>query len=484
MKKVLLDTNILIYREDHCVINEEVAKLTRILYDSDKCKLLIHPLSIEDINNMRNSKKKAVILSKINVYKKIVEPPIASAEFHNLVGKNKIPNDIIDNNLLFAVYRNCVDYLITNDKKLKRKSNLINLSSRVLTINEAINLLKPLEKKEISIPVFIKKEFLYNIDINDKFFDTLKKDYKGFKEWYKRKSLNEKQAYISRYNNKIGSFLMLKLEDENEKYLDFKKPFSKKKRLKISTFKVANTGNKIGETFIKIIVNEAILEKVEEIYITVFDKQSALINLLKEYGFNIYTKKETMKSNGKIELENVMVRNLKDDNYPNVNTFNKRFFIVPIKQKFHEKLFPESEKQLQISFSDLYGLNTYSNGIKKAYICNSNIKKILSKDILIFYSSEEKKGITSIGVVDFVFDDFKNVIDLYKMANRRTVYNLSELERMFKSSTKLLMFKHHKSLKNHVSYKFLNENGILKRAPQSITEITLEQYKKIIAQGN
>ena len=50
---------------------------------------------------------------------------------------------------------------------------------------------------------------------------------------------------------------MIKIEDESEDYSSFREPFEKNIRLKIATFKVANTGNKIGESYIKIIINEA-----------------------------------------------------------------------------------------------------------------------------------------------------------------------------------------------------------------------------------
>ncbi len=33
MVKILLDTNLLIYREDHSVVNDKVLELTKILYD-------------------------------------------------------------------------------------------------------------------------------------------------------------------------------------------------------------------------------------------------------------------------------------------------------------------------------------------------------------------------------------------------------------------------------------------------------------------
>lgn len=61
-----------------------------------------------------------------------------------------------------------------------------------------------------------------------------------------------------------------------------------KKRLKIGTLKVTGNGYKIGERFLKTIFDNALLFKVEEIYVTVFNKrpeQEQLIEMLEEWGF-------------------------------------------------------------------------------------------------------------------------------------------------------------------------------------------------------
>lgn len=480
MKKVLLDTNLLIYREDHKIIDEKMLKLTKLLFDSNNFKLVVHPMTLDDFNKMKDLNEKNIILSKINTYKKIENPPKASEAFHDLVGCNKKrSNDLIDNNLLFAVERNCVDYLITNDAKLKKKSININLELRVLTIDEAIELFTPLESKELYTPAFIQKEYLYNIDINDSFFDSLKEDYLNFENWYGKKARKEEMAYISYIKKHLGSFLMLKIEDEFETYFDFAKPFSKKKRMKVSTFKVADTGKKIGETFIKIIINEAKRHNIDEIYITVFDKQNHLIDLLTEYGFKYFTTKKTKSNTGDIFNENVMVKNLIDDSFPNLNIDSQKIFIVPIKQQFHEKLFPESEKELQLSIDDLFGINSYSHAIKKAYICNSNTTKIKQNDILLFYASKNKRSITSIGVVENVFTSFESAKEIYELAKKRTVYSFNEVEKLYSSKTKVILFKHIISLDEHITYDELIKSKILKGPPQGITEISISNYNKL-----
>ena len=481
MIKILLDTNLLIYREDHSVIDDKVLELTKILYDSNKYKIVVHPMTIEDISHIKDSDERDIFYSKVKVYEIIERPPKASDEFNDIVGCSKLPNDLIDNSLLYAVYRDCVSYLITNDTKLRNKAKKVNLSDRVLGIEDAINLFKPLEEKEIRTPAFINYEYLYNIELEDNFFDSLKADYKGFENWYKKKSLEGKMAYITRYsNNKIGSFLMLKVEDENEDYSNFKEPFKKDVRLKVATFKVANTGNKIGESYIKIIVKEAQKNKVNEIYVTVFEKNEALIKLFSEYGFIQKTTQMTEKTDGSFEEELVLVKSMNDNTYPNFDWSNKNTFIVPIQQQYHEMLFPESETSTQLSFGDLEGVNTYSNTIKKAYICKAQTQQIRPDDILLFYASENKRSITTIGVVDNVFSGFATPDDLYAMAIKRTVYSLEEIKSNFASNSKLILFKYYRTLKEPITFKSLIENKLLKNVPMSIVKADSDLAKKII----
>ena len=479
MIKILLDTNMLIYREDHSVVDNNVLELTKILYDSNRYRIVIHPMTFDDVNNIKNKEEKKIMYSKLQIYNIIDKPPQATTDFNLLVGCSKIPNDLIDNNLLYAVYKDCVSYLITNDKKLRNKAQKIGIADRVLGIEEAISKFKPLEEKEIRTPAFILHEYLYNIELNDIFFDSLKEDYNGFEIWYKKKSRDGAKAYITRDNfGNLGSFLMLKVEDETEDYSQFEIPFKKGKRLKVATFKVSNTGNKIGESYIKIMINEAIKKKVDEIYVTVFEKQEALINLFLEYGFLKFTTKETQKADLSTEKELVLVKNMNDNTYPNFSLENKNVFIVPIQQQYHEMLFPESEIITQLSFGDIQGINTYSNTIKKAYICNSPTKRINHGDILLFYASEYKKSITTVGIVDNVFCDFSSPEELYAMAVKRTVYSLEQIKSNFSSNSKLLLFKYYKTLDDPISYEVLKQKGILKIPPVSIVQISLQKLQE------
>ena len=481
MEKILLDTNMFIYLEDYTVTEDKVAILTKRLFDSDQYKIVIHPKTKEEILKISDSEKRAIFSSKISVYREIKSAPKATKEFNDTVGCNN-SHDVIDNELLFSICRNCAQYLITNDKDLIKKSQKIGLSDRVLSIDQALEKFQEKAPEDVRKPVFINYQYLHELDINDAFFDSLKLDYAGFEEWFKEKQSKEAQAYVTEFDGKLTSFLMLKVENEDEDYKDFLKPFKPARRLKISTLKVADTGKRIGETFIKIIVEKAIKEDVDEIYVTVFDKQEFLIDMLESYGFKKYTKKKTPRSDGGIELENVLVKSMKnkENYYPFFEIDDNRIFLVPIRDKYHHLLFQESEKQFQLSLEDFQGKNVASNSLKKAYLCDSKIKQIQKGSILLFYSSGTKKYITSLGIVDAVFNKFDNFDEMFNLVKKRTAYDEHELRENFKNDKLVILFKLYYSFDNYVDFEFLKSNRIVNGAIQTIQHINKEQLLQIL----
>lgn len=165
MKKILLDTNMLIYLEDDNIVNKDVAELTRRLYDSCEYKIVIHPKSITESLKIKDKRKRDIFQSKIGIYKKIEDPPLATDEFQMLAGFSN-ENDKIDNELLYAIKQHCASFLITNDIRLKRKSVKIGMGDKVLGIQEALEYFKEKTKSINDIPIFIRGE-LENISRKD-----------------------------------------------------------------------------------------------------------------------------------------------------------------------------------------------------------------------------------------------------------------------------------------------------------------------------
>lgn len=150
----------------------------------------------------------------------------------------------------------------------------------------------------------IQEKFFRDIDLTDRFFNSLRADYVGFDGWFKSKS--DKKAFVS-YNEsgEMDGFLYLKLEGEAIE--DTTPSFEAKPRAKLGTFKVDAHGTKLGERFIRLVFNFAMSNNLKEIYVTIFDKHAGLIKLLNRYGFDLKARKNLETVNGR---EGVYFKNL------------------------------------------------------------------------------------------------------------------------------------------------------------------------------
>ena len=100
--------------------------------------------------------------------------------------------------------------------------------------------------------IFLKK--FRDIDLMDSFFTSLKEDYPKFEDWFKQKSEDNAEAYVQYNNGNLQAFLYLK--DESNVILEDvtpKRPVCK--RLKVGTFKIDAHKTKLGERFIKKILD-------------------------------------------------------------------------------------------------------------------------------------------------------------------------------------------------------------------------------------
>lgn len=498
--KILLDTNIIIHRETDKIINTDIGKLFN-WFDKIVAKKYIHPVTKEEINKLKNKDKKNTFNVKLDAYEEL----ITTSDVHTEVKKisqqlDKTENDINDTLLLNEVYKGSVDLLITEDKKIHQKAKELNISDKVFTIEEF------LEKVNTEFPgltdykvLSVHKSFFGKINLNDSFFDSFKEDYKEFEQWFRRKS-NE-PVYISiDENNNVVAFLYIKLEDETENYSDISPNFTCKKRLKIGTFKVALNGFRLGERFLKIVFDNAIRQKVDEIYVTIFDKrdeQKRLITLLEEWGFNKWGEKT---STGEL----VYVRNFEPEfdlidpkkTYPYMS-LNQSIYMVPIWPEYHTELLPDSILRNE-SPEDFKEDKPHRNAISKVYISRSLERGIKKGDIVLFYRTAEKNKsayynslITTIGVVDDVIHNFKNENDFILKARKRSVFNDEKLKEWWNYSPKLrpfiINFLHVYSLTTNERGKLIRkkllEMGILsgeENELRGLKKITKEQFKTII----
>lgn len=483
--RVLLDTNIIIYREDYKKVSPNLNELLNLIAEN-KVNTVIHPLAFAEIKRDQNAERRDIILSKLRSYQALESPPDPEQDttFRQKIRRKDSPNDLVDDNLLYCVYRDAIDFLITHDGGIKEKALRISIQDRVYSIDEALVFLKrQFASPDLTVaPLSITYLPLHNLSLDNSIFDQLKAEYPDFSDWYKAKSTAGQKAWVFlREDKSIGAFLMLK--EENEAVESTNSSIGKNKRVKISTLIVAEHGYKIGELFIKISIEFAMSKAIDEIYLTHFDKaeNDYLVPLISEFGFE--------QAGQNRRGETIYVKHLRPTHTPDsAEDFYTKFypsfqdgternkFIVPIVPAYHKKLFPELDTELKL-FSD--GLFAEGNSIKKAYLCHAVTKQIRPRDILLFYRSQDTREITSLGIVEQVFTEMTSWAEAVKVTSKRTVFNETELKAILLEPTLILLFRWHCHLNHPLKYESLAAADILKGPPQSISMITHQNYLQI-----
>ena len=87
---------------------------------------------------------------------------------------------------------------------------------------------------------------------------------------------------------------------------DVKPNICANKILKVGTFKIEAHGTKMGEQFIKVIMDYAANVNADICYVTIYEKHSSLTHLVQEFGFEMYG----VKGDGRYK-ENVYLKQMK-----------------------------------------------------------------------------------------------------------------------------------------------------------------------------
>lgn len=488
--KVLLDTNIIIHREASTVVNNDIGLLFYWL-DSlhyDKC---IHSLTVEEL--ARHLDKNVVNTLKIklgNYYVLKTQAPLNDSinEISKLIDRTE--NDLNDTKLLNEVLCERVDYLISEDKKIHLKASKLGIQDRVFQIStflEKVTFENPdlIDYKVLSV----KKEHFGNININDSFFDSFKEDYLGFEKWFNKKA--EEPVYVCYNNDMLSAFLFLKFENESEDYSNISPVFTKKKRLKVGTFKII-LGTKLAERFLYIIFDNARLYKVEEIYVTIFNKNAGhamLISFLEEWGFKYHGTKTSQSGTEEVYVRDFHV-NYNSDNpkmsYPWLSSVSD-VYIVPIRPEYHTNLFPDSRLKTESPYNFIENL-PHRNAISKVYLSHSYNRILKKGDIIVFYRSGGIfKGVaTTIGIVENIVTDIKDEKELYRICYNRTVLSKEELNEYWNYRPNnrpfVINFLYAFSFKKRLTLKDMLDYGILPNmdAVRTINKISRDNFTKLV----
>lgn len=330
-----------------------------------------------------------------------------------------------------------------------------------------------------------------DIDLNDTFFDSLKEDYPGFETWFEKKSKDNSNAYVQYTNNNLQAFLYLKNES-GEELTDVTPVRPACNRMKVGTFKIDAHNTKLGERFVKKIMDAALYMKADEIYVTIFPKHEGLVRILQRYGFN---------EEGKKGGELVLVKNMKTitgdilKDYPLLKTTDKRKFLLSIYPKYHTKMFPDSilqneENQKYELIKDI----SYTNSIHKIYLCfMPDTARLQCGDLIAIYRTKDDKGsaryrsvITSVCQIEEVKtnNDFANVEDFLAYTNYYSIFDPEELKQWYQQKNYyVLKMTYNIALTKRVTNGYLVDE--LRMAPNywGFFQLTNEQFDAILKKG-
>lgn len=496
--KVLLDTNIIIHRENTRVTNHAIGLLFYWLdkLHYEKC---VHPYSLGELRKYPNANMQELYDAKLSAYTELKTIAPQKQEFVSHLPEPKSENDKIDNQLLCEVYSNRVDLLISEDKGLRQKAKLLGIGNRVLSINDFVSKNTMEHPDLISYKMLaVKKELFGNVDLADPFFNTFKETYPGFEKWFNGKS--EEEAYVCRVDEqKILGFLYLKTEDESENYHDICPAFSPKKRLKIGTFKVETSGFRLGERFIKIVFDNARKRNVDEIYVTLFEDRAELKileQLFETWGFVKYGTKTSYGKEEVVYVKDMTSFDQKESvkkNYPNM-LYGVRKFILPILPQYHTTLLPDSKLNTENEVNFVEN-RAHSYALEKVYITWASANEARPGDFLLFYRMGEggtnkkySSVVSSLGMIESIHSGFKCKEDYLRLCENRSVFSRAELDDFWdkhRYNLKVLKFIYVTNLQKRPTLEFLYNCNIVQppNGPRPFTLISDAQFEAILKES-
>ena len=338
----------------------------------------------------------------------------------------------------------------------------------------------------------IQRKKISKINIEDSFFDTLKGDYPGFDGWCIKKAKNDETAFILE-NEEIQGFLYLK--EENDEDISINPHLEKKRRLKVGTFKIDAHGTKLGERFIKIIIDEMFNNNYEEAYVTIFEKHESLIKLLLKYGFEHHGTK-----NSKAGIEQVYIKYAEDVSgdilldYPKVNIKNNKKFMLSIYPEYHTRMFPYSK--LKTEKEHIVEDTSFTNSIEKIYLSAApNLNEYTKGDLIVIYrtADKDKKAefssvATSICVVKEIkhISEFSDYVQFYKYCSKHSVFSKSELKYFWETKRYKYLVKMLYNIalnKRPIRQELIEEVGLDRNERWVAVPLNDKKFKKILELG-
>lgn len=495
----LIDTNVIVGLEDNHAVQPAFAALVSIA-SKHRVGIFVHEAARDDIGRDKDLTRRGISLSKLEKFQILDKVRDADrSTLEGIFGQLRKPNDIVDATLLHALLIGAADFLVTQDRGLHDRARRYSaeLSSRVLFVADAVQLLRTTYEPVEPLVRYVEEVSAHTIPLGDEIFDSLREDYKDFDRWWREKCVREHRRCWVVEDDGIAGLIVRK----DEKPPNTDATSRAEKILKICTFKVRpeKRGVKLGELLLKKVFWFAQINRYDLVYLTTFPSQVALIDLLEYYGFRL----TATKADGELIYEKPFSRDKllpEDDvpafdsdrlNYPRFITGpDIRAFGVPIKEAYHDTLFPDLKDQSQSDLFDTMGLGgrprSPGNTIRKVYLCRAQSKLGPPGSLLFFYkglsASPPSQAMTAIGVFEG-YSVARSTRDLMQMTGGRSVYSESQLVEWNAGAkpVKVINYLLGGYIEPPIALSTLLDQGIFSgHPPQSIFEIRTRSLERLL----
>lgn len=499
--KYLIDTNVFIGLEDASEVAPNFASLQQ-LASTHNVGIFVHAAAIDDINRDKDIRRRRISLSKVQKFPAIAKVRgLSRATLAKEFGSLPRPNDEVDATLLHSLKIGVADFVVTEDRGLHERARRYSpgLADRVLYVADAVSLLRSTyEPIGVDLP-YVEEVEAHTIPPDDPIFDSLRDGYPEFDNWWREKCVRPmRKCWVVIDEGTLAGLVVRK--DETHSDTDATLPGNK--ILKICTFKVRpeRRGIKLGELLLKQVLWFAQANHYDVAYVTTYPSQETLIDLLQFYGFS----HTSTKDDGELVYEKpfasaTLSRNheknlfeLDRENYPRFYTgADVSCCVIPIREEFHEVLFPELADRSQLELFGTQKPATPGNTIRKVYLCRAPAWIEQSGAVLLFYKGKSSKppsqAITTVGI----FEDMtlaNSTEELRRLAGGRSVYSDVQLQAFAASAArpvKVINFLLAGHLNPPMTLAALNRCRVFGgHPPQSISRLKHAQMKLVLEAGN
>jgi len=469
----VLDTNVVIPVEptsaddiemETQVIADLLSNLTRGGH-----KYLVHPAIQDDLKRDSENLRREMRTQLVAKYASIDDPPPISAKIIQELGEPAAgSNDEVDFRILAALEADCADYVVTNDIRMRKRAARIGLRERVLSAAEALSVVHALFPTLPIPPPLVRAIYAHGLNEADLIFDSLTRDYSGFRDWLRKCKREHRRAWVIESDNAYAGLCIINQEEKPEYQLTGKV-------LKICTFKISefHRGLRYGELLLKTVFEYLTKNAFDAAFVEVFPKQKELCSFLADFGFAHRADTQRGESvMAKAFIPDERTRLLPPLEYhvalgpSSFKIGGAQGYVVPIQPNYHAMLFPEAERQLNL----VPPCHAFGNSIRKAYLSHSNLRRLKAGDYLLFYRSHDIKAITVVGVVEDSLVS-SNATEIARFVGKRTVYTYDEIVEMCAKPVLAVLFRQARLLDSPLPSELLKRSGVITGPPQSFSSV-------------